>query len=161
MIPQKIRSYFITTYQANDNAKNMIEGILNCCNTHEFEVYVIGEIRRNIFSKMYLSSNNEITLVEARCKKCRKVISVFDSSCDGYEKGNASHSSLIKSIPVSCKKCRNKYFSIIIKYEYPDIQELDELGITEIDNSFTWIWITLKCDNCGITYKNFVSFETS
>ena len=48
-----------------------------------------------------------------------------------------------------------------IKYEYPDIQELEELEITEIDNAFTWIWITLECNNCGTRYKNFVDCETT
>ena len=44
---------------------------------------------------------------------------------------------------------------------YPDIQELAELEITELDNAFTWIWITLECNKCGTIYKNFVDFETT
>ena len=48
-----------------------------------------------------------------------------------------------------------------IKYEYPDIQELQELGIKDTDNAFTWIWITLECNKCGTRYKNFVDFETA
>ena len=63
--------------------------------------------------------------------------------------------------PVNCKKCRNGVFSVGIKYEYPDIQELEELKITEIDNAFTWIWITLECKQCGTVYKNFVDCETT
>ena len=47
-----------------------------------------------------------------------------------------------------------------IKYEYPNKNELDMLGINEPDNAFTWIWITLKCNNCGKTYKNIVDIET-
>ena len=48
-----------------------------------------------------------------------------------------------------------------IKYEYPDYQELMGLGITEMDNAFTWIWITLECNQCGKRYNNFVDFETA
>ncbi len=48
-----------------------------------------------------------------------------------------------------------------IKYEYPDTQELMELEMSEIDNAFTWIWITLECSKCGTKYKNFVDCETA
>lgn len=36
-------------------------------------------------------------------------------------------------------KYQGSCFSAYVKYEYPDSQELDELGIAEIDNAFTWI----------------------
>ena len=52
-------------------------------------------------------------------------------------------------------------FSVGIKYEYPDTQELEELEIPEIDNVFTWIWITLECNKCGTRYKDFVDCETT
>ena len=62
---------------------------------------------------------------------------------------------------IDCLKCQNKSFSVAIKYEYPDVKELQELGISDIDNAFTWIWITLECNNCGTRYKNFVDYETT
>ena len=111
---------------------------------------------------MCLSPENDKIVLKARCKKCGKVISIFDSSCDGYEqcgKGQPTHVPITK--PVDCKKCRDRGFSIGIKYEYPDIQELEELEIPEIDNAFTWIWITLECNNCGTRYKNFINYETT
>ena len=63
--------------------------------------------------------------------------------------------------PIDCLKCRNESFSVAIKYEYPDIQELQELEISDTDNAFTWIWITLECNNCGTRYKNFIDCETT
>lgn len=66
---------------------------------------------------------------------------------------------ILKSI--NCKKCQDDNFSISIKYEYPNVQELENLGITEIDNAFTWIWVTLECNKCGTKYKNFIDYETA
>ena len=35
--------------------------------------------------------------------------------------------------PINCIKCRNKSFSVSIKYEYPDVQELKELYGNDAD----------------------------
>lgn len=99
--------------------------------------------------------------MEVRCRRCGKVVSVFDSSCDGYEQCGDALYRYIKTKPIDCRKCRNGGFSVAVKYEYPNIQELEELGISEIDNSFTWIWIMLGCNKCGTRYKNFVDCETA
>ena len=114
-----------------------------------------------MFSKMCLFPENDKTVIEVRCRKCGKVISVFDSSCDGYEQCGKEQYTHAQTKPIDCRKCRNGGFSVGIKYEYPDIQELAELEITEIDNAITWIWITLECNNCGTRYKNFVDCETT
>jgi ribosomal protein L33 len=66
----------------------------------------------------------------------------------------------VMPITFNCKKCGSNNYSMNIKYEYPNKNELDMLGINEPDNAFTWIWITLKCNNCGKTYKNIVDIET-
>ena len=85
MIPKKIQPYFKTTRQTRDGDNSIIEGILTCCNDHDFEVLVVGEIKHSMFSKMRLFPENDKTVIEVRCRKCGKVISIFDSSCDGYE----------------------------------------------------------------------------
>lgn len=51
-------------------------------------------------------------------------------------------------------------FSISIKYEYPDKEELKELGFKDISNAFTWITVSLICNNCGMKYKKFIDFES-
>ena len=161
LIPKKIKPYFNTTNQKMDGDNTLIEGILTCCNAHDFEVFVFGEIKHSMFSKMCLFPENDKTAIEVRCRKCGKVISVFDSGCDGYEQCGKEQYTHIQTKPIDCGKCRNGGFSVSIKYEYPDIQELAELEITEIDNVFTWIWITLECNKCRKRYRNFVSFETA
>ena len=160
MVPEKIQPYFKTMHQTKDGDNSLIEGILTCCNAHDFDVFVIGEIKHSMLSKMYLFSENDKIAIEVRCRKCGKVISVFDSSRDGYEKCGKDQDTHMPANPVDCKKCQNGSFSVGIKYEYPDIQELKELEIAETDNAFTWIWVTLKCNNCGAIYKDFINCET-
>lgn len=161
LIPKTIKPYFRTTKEAKDRDNSLIEGMLTCCNAHDFQVFVIGKIKHSLFSKMFLCSENDKTVIEVRCKKCGKVIPVFNSSCDGYAQCENKQPTYVTTNPIDCIKCRNESFSITIKYEYPDIQELKELEITEIDNAFTWIWITLECNKCGTKYKNFVDCETT
>lgn len=161
MIPKKIQPYFEVMNQTKDGDNDIMEGELTCCKNHDFEMSVAGEIKHSVFSKMYLFSENDETAVEVRCRKCGQVISVFDSGCDGYDKCGEKQHVHMPMKPVKCKKCQNRVFSVEIKYENPDIQELKELEIPEIDNAFTWIWITLKCNKCGTQYKNFVDCETA
>lgn len=161
LIPKKISSYFKTAFQNKNGDNTLTEGTLTCCNSHEFEVYVVGKIKYSIPFKMHLLPENEKTLLEVRCKKCNKVISVFDSSCDGYEHCEKEKYEYTAINSIKCKKCLYNDFSVYIKYEYPDFQELKELEINEIDNAFTWIWITLECNKCGTKYRNFIDLETT
>ncbi len=160
MIPKKIRSHFKATRKKMNGDNTLIEGMLTCCNSHEFEVRTDGCIKYDLFSGMHLFPIGEKIALDVCCRKCGKVISVFNSDQDGYGRSETkcNKNALTKSL--ICKKCSNNSFSIEIKYEYPDYQELLDLGITEIDNAFTWIWITLECNRCGKRYSNFVDFET-
>ena len=161
MIPKKIQPYFEVMNQTRDGENDIIEGVLTCCNSNDFEVCVDGGIKHSAFSKMYLFSENDKTAIEVRCRKCGQAILVFDSGSNGYDKCGEKQHTHMQMKPVKCKKCQNGGFSVGIKYEYPDTRELKELGIPEIDNAFTWIWITLECNKCGTRYKNFVDCETA
>jgi len=161
MIPKKIEPYFEITHQTKARDNLLVEGVFTCCDSHDFDVFVIGKVKRNLFLKMYLTNHNEKIAVEIRCRKCGKVISVFDSSCDGYGQCGKKQSTNEITKVVDCKKCQSTGYSVIVKYEYPDIQELKDLQITEIDNAFTWIWITLECNTCKTRYKKFVDYETA
>ena len=161
MIPKKIQLYFEIMNQTKDGDNDIIEGVLTCCKSHDFDVFVDGKIKHGAFSKMYLFSENEEIAIEVRCRKCGQVISVFDSGSDGYDKCGGKQHTHMQMEPVKCKKCQNGGFSVGIKYEYPDTQELKALEIPEIDNAFTWIWITLECNKCRTRYKKFVDCETA
>lgn len=161
MIPKMIQPYFKMMQQTSDRDNSLIEGILTCCNAHDFEVLVVGKVKHSVFAKMFLYPDNDKTVIEVRCKKCGKVISVFNNSSDGYGQCGNRQTIYVITKPIKCVKCRNESFSVIIKYEYPDTQELKELEISEMENAFTWIWVTLECNNCGTRYKNFIDCETT
>ena len=99
--------------------------------------------------------------MEARCQECGKSISVFDSDFDGYEQCRKRRYTHVTTKGVNCIKCFSNDFSVGIRYEYPDIQELQALEISQADNAFTWIWLTLKCNKCGAKYKNSIDFDTT
>lgn len=161
MIPKKNRHYFKMTCQKRDGDNSLIEGILTCCNAHNFDVFVAGEIQHSVLSKMYLLSENDNIVLKVRCQKCGKVICIFDSSCDGYEQCGSGQHTYTALKQIRCKKCLDDSFSVVIRYEYSNIEELEKFEIIEIDNAFTWIWITLECNKCGTRYKNFIDYETT
>lgn len=161
MIPGKIKPYFVTTLQKKNGDNTIIEGVLTCCNSHAFEVSCVGEIKHSLSAKMCLFPASGNLMLEVRCKKCGKVISVFDSNCDGYGLHEKNPYPRFSARPIACKRCKNHDYSVGIRYEYPAIQELEALDISEIENAFTWIWITLACNQCGMNYRNFVDFETA
>lgn len=161
MNPKNAQPYFCLISQKKDGENSLIEGNLTCCNGHAFEIYVVGEIKRTVFFSTYLFPENDVIVLKARCKQCGKVVHVFDSRCDGYEHCGETRKAHTNLKSVKCRKCGDNNFSVRIKYEYPDIKELKNLGITDTDNAFAWIWISLVCDKCGTKYKNFVDYETS
>ena len=161
LVPKKIRPYFEITRQNKDGDNGIIEGVLTCCNARDFKVFAVGEIKHRLFSRMFLYPENGKIVFEVRCKKCGKVISVINSRTDGYGQCGKSFPDIdVSTQLIECVKCRSENFSVMIKYEYPDVQELQELEVTDIENAFTWIWITLKCNKCGTGYKNFIDCET-
>lgn len=162
LIPKLIRPYFKLIRQSEDADNSLVEGKLTCCTVHDFEIFIVGNIKRCLFSKRFLYSENDEIVLEARCKRCDKIIPVFNSSIEGYRNLGVTKKNICATPRhIDCEKCRNDSFSVTIKYEYPNIQELQEIEISDLDKAFTWIWITLECSKCGKKYKNFVDFETT
>lgn len=163
MIPLKIKSFFKTDYIKND----ITSGSVNCCETNAFNIYYNGEIEKNIILGTYLSENNDSISLNAKCLKCGRLIKIFDSHIDGYD-ANCEDDNTPKIIDknnvkdklFNCSRCKGNNFSISIKYEYPDEDELKELGFKDISNAFTWITVSLTCNNCGKKYKKFIDFES-
>ena len=112
MIPKKIHPFFETTFQKRGGDNCLIEGVLTCCNSHDFEVIVVGEIKKSMFSGMCLIPENDEIVLKVRCKKCGKVISVFDTRCDGYAQCGNNQAIHISTKSIDCKKCLGGYFSV-------------------------------------------------
>lgn len=161
MIPEKIMSYFQEISSENDGDNTLTEGIITCCGSHKFEVRIVGNVRSSLFSGQYLQAEDDELAMELCCKNCGKVFSGFDSNCDGYDRCGEKRTTKILPRRFACKKCNDSNFSVRIKYEYPDIEELDNLEMAEKDNAFTWIQVALKCNSCGTKYNKFIDYETA
>lgn len=82
MISIKIKDYFKLI--KNNEKNETIEGELSCCDS-SFEVHIGGEVKRSLFSRYYLYSENNKLILNCLCKKCNNEINVFDSRYDGYD----------------------------------------------------------------------------
>ena len=161
MVPQKIQSYFLEIFSKSDGENVLIEGDIICCNSHEFEVRVMGNVKQGLFSGQYIQAESDALAIELRCKKCGEILSVFNSNYDGYDRCIEQGYAKISPRRFLCRKCSESDFSVRVKYEYPSVEELDELDILEKNNAFTWIWVSLGCNSCGMRYSKFVDYETA
>ena len=74
MVPEKIQPFVEVSCQKNKGGNEIVEGALTCCASHDFEVFAEGELKRGIFSKLYLLPENDRLALKARCKKCGRDI---------------------------------------------------------------------------------------
>ncbi len=161
MIPKKIQPYFKNdTFKIKDG-NELVSGRIECCNTNEFEVSVIGSVKKRILNKMYVIPINDRLAIELRCRKCGRTIHLFDNRFDGYETLGNYYDDSVSNISVYCKKCNCHSFVIDVQYEYPDMFDLENLDINEKENAFTWIWISIQCSNCGRKYRRFIDYDAT
>ena len=163
MIPKRIRSKYQPISARESADACFTTGMLVCCGVSDFSLRAGGDVRKSVFGKMYLLSENEGVVLDAQCSRCGQMFSVFDSALDGYD---ACTNAPVNPAPaaekeIRCVKCQGKHFAVRLAYEYPGRQELETLDIPEPDNAFSWIWVSLACCSCGREYKNFLSFETA
>ena len=162
MLPKRIESCLKNIIRRQNETSLLIEGRLHCCNSQDFSIKFEGKLKKILGGKMYIYSADNRIVLEACCLKCGKNILVFDSNRDGYEQCDCNDSiSSTNFKELVCNKCKHNNYSINIKYEYPNIQELEEEGIVNVDNAFTWIWISIKCNECGTEYRKLIDFETA
>lgn len=161
MIPKRIQPFLKSTNTRSNGTNTLVEGTLICCNSSSFEIGVVGQIQRTMLSRMLLYPKNDRIILHVRCKQCGKLIVVFDSDIDGYNACRQAQNKNVSLTFADCCKCFSNNYSVNIKYEYPNEQELAELGESDVENLFTWIWISLVCNSCKKKHSNFVDYETS
>lgn len=147
-----------------DGTNIIVGGQLSCCNQHEFEVSYQGTLKKSLFRSQYLRIDDNGLILNARCMICGKEVIVFDSHTDGYDKciDPSEHTvSNIQLVPYDCPRCSNKGFNINLEYEFLSKEEIDEEGIEDYENSFTWIRVALKCTDCGKVIKKIIDYETA
>lgn len=166
-VPKKLqRNFELIKEEQGDNI--IVTGVLSCCGQHDFTISYVGELRtgwfgrKDIFSKEY----NTIILI-AKCNVCGKEIEVFNSLTDGFDGVTGLddyvdvHSALssLEFNAFNCTKCSASNFLINISFEYPD--DIEDDGIEEYEDAFTWIWISPTCTSCKKTYKSLIDMETA
>ena len=156
MVPKRLESNLKDVYINKKGYNTLVCGNHVCCDSSSFEISYSGKIDYKFFSKMVLIPENNILVLKSCCKKCGKTYLIFDNNCDGYDNYDSNQVSKVKTSSLKCKKCLNNDFSICLKYEYPDVQELYEYKINDIGNAYTWVWITIKCNCCGSKYFIFL-----
>lgn len=157
-IPEAIAPYFQSTCEKTTSQEIMTEGDFVCCGQQHFALEFEGEIKRSLWG-MYLSCRNEQLMLGACCQACGRRILIFDNVSMGYDRQNQAASTR-QSSPLRCPKCKENDFSVHIRLEYADIQEIQRLDTANPGNEFTWIGVTLKCNRCGKKYRDFLNIET-
>lgn len=160
MIPEKILPFFLTTREREKYGSVYTEGSLSCCGGDCFGVDIWAEVMSGRIFSMYLTEKNHRLVLGARCRSCGKSISLFDSGRDGYDACSPAQEEAPPLRPLACKKCGKADFSLLLRYEYPPMEDLEFLNLPDPSNRFTWIQATLRCKCCGAVYKNFLDWET-
>lgn len=163
MIPNRIKQYFLLTDQRQNGENTLVSGRLRCCEQPTFSLRTVGAVQHGLFHRMSLYPGAEGLAIRAVCAQCGRDILVFDARFDGYDNcfSGTGETSFSTAGSVQCMKCGGGIFSVELRFEYPDRQELADLGCTNPENAFTWIWISLTCSQCGKRYTDFVSHETA
>ena len=160
MIPKRILPYF-------DKVKGddvLIEGRITCCNSQDFDIYTHGDFN-NSFLKSHICLVGDKIALNVKCNKCKRDILIFNSKYDGYDNiyGSAidkyNYDYEMNFVQFKCSRCSSESFNIKIKYEYAGFDEIERNERSS--NAFTWIWVTLECNQCHARYKNFIDYETS
>ncbi len=162
-IPKRIQNHFNCESRKVSGDNTLVGGKITCCNKSDFELEISGEVINKFLLGTYLYSETGDIRTTLICKECREKLILFDSTIDGYRccTENLDHKNIQSEKKWNCPKCKGNNFSVYAKYEYPNMEELKELGIKEKDNAFTWIVITVKCNGCGKVYKGFVDFDAT
>ena len=129
MIPKRIRSKYQPISARESADACFTTGMLVCCGVSDFSLRAGGDVRKSVFGKMYLLSENEGVVLDAQCSRCGQMFSVFDSALDGYD---ACTNAPVNPAPaakkeIRCVKCQGKHFAVRLAYEYPGRQELETL----------------------------------
>jgi hypothetical protein len=168
MIPKRIVPYSRVIKEKKDQYGEMTDIELCCCGESRFGVELQGGNKVRLFNRFLMVEVGEERFIFcAVCDKCGKKIAVFDTACDGYdnqipEKQQTETAGELtgSSEMYKCPKCKEGLFSIKVKYEYSDPEEMKELNLKDESNAFGWIYISLECCSCGKKIGDFLNFET-
>ncbi len=156
----KLKPYF-TRVKSQTRTNHIVSRRITCCTCSEFDVLYYGDIKKSIFGRVELYDDKNGMAVILRCKKCGQEIELFNSLTDGYDRCIEQKTNNI-DFDLKFFSCKEDAptFSVLVSLEYPPKQELIDTGITDCENAFSLIWISLKCNSCNRVFKNLVNYET-
>ena len=165
-IPKKLQQNFELSKEKLVVGNIIVNGSLSCCGQSDFAIHYLGELVYSLLGRKIINVENEALVFIATCKICGKKIQVFNSYTDGYDGcincENGYHEPPLPELTsFLCPKCLKNVFSIEITFEYQSKEELEEDGVQEYENAFSWIWISLTCSSCKRKLKSLIDMETA
>ena len=161
-LPKRLQPY-IELIDEKHGTNIIVKGILSCCDQHRFHITFSGKLTTSLVGHKYIKQEKDAVVIIANCAVCGKEIPVFNSCTDGYD-NCVNHFAAPSSFGFnnfSCSKCSTDCFSIELSFEYQSKEELENDGVHEYENAFSWIWISPTCSCCKKTYRNLIDIETS
>ena len=139
------------------------------CNS---ELEVTGKIKCPCGSEAFgIWESNDRQIVKIVCKECRTEHILFDSGKHGWNGFVCGDDFLDREMPFdkySCSKCTEDIFSIVVRISSQGKDDFKEECLSNDDsftladwvNAFEWITISLFCQKCGKTDKEWLDLET-
>ena len=161
-VPRRLQENFnISEERYGSNV--LVKGVLYCCDQHNFNLKYVGRVESGVINRKVIHPDDGTVVLDAACIICGRVIQVFNSNTDGYDGSVGTYKTL--STPAqndfTCSKCSTRAFSVDVTFEYQTKEELEEEGVLDYENAFSWIWITVTCMSCGRKHKNLIDMELS
>ena len=161
MVPIRISPFFSVFSEKSRNDNVYIKGVLQCCECSDFSVLFYGIVKKQVICRHYLLPKKDRVALRIRCNICGRIINVFDSETDGFYHFQGVREQNDPNERFYCERCHKETFTIRVKYEYAGLQEMKNLGKNEPENGFSWIQISLQCNNCLKKYTKLLDWDAS
>ncbi len=171
--PKHLRNIAYPIKLAGDNLiyKYHIKCICMC---EQFILFYPGNVKMVNGNKHPTASyidNKSVFRIKIRCKECNSEYILFDKykhGWDGYICRNEMQdiSSKLQMIEWDCQSCYSCYHSVDIELSYISKNEFlnevnGDFSINDWPDSFDWIWISIKCNQCLLSTEKWIDYETA
>lgn len=158
--------------------KNLDEGLLigdiKCsCGSRSFHVMYPGATQEYEGKKYPCTIEKDgsfFFVIKVNCSECNVEYTLFDRHFHGWN-GFLCHDSVQASLPRPelkywyCQSCNSSCHEVSIKISSQGKSDFMDATGGEYDenkwpDAFEWIWITIKCSECGLVSEDWVDYET-
>ncbi len=154
--------------------ENLLTGDVKCsCGNRVFHVMYPGKTQEYKGSKYPCTieiNGNFFFLIKVNCPKCNEEYTLFDKHYHGWD-GFLCHDNMKAELPRpklicwKCRSCKSSTHEVSITLSSQGKDDFVDAADGEYDESkwpdaFEWIWITIKCSECGLVTEDWVDYET-